>query len=153
MTRRLFAIAALFIQAAACSASVETGEPEVEPASSSEAPLLGSDACKNVDITVANSVFYDGKDRDIRVDYVKYYSASEGDWYTQSLGNVSLKPGQKHTWENKDLQHAENDRLTKWRVYFNIRESDGDWSDLYYEEIDTPDETCEANDKFSLTVN
>jgi hypothetical protein len=146
-------MAAMSAQLAACSAAIDSAaedEPQAEGVSSASAAF--GDACKNTDITVVNSLFYDGKERDIRVEYVKYYSASEAKWYSETLGNVDLEPDTQHTWENHDLEHVENDRLTKWRVYFKYRESDGDWSDMFYEEVDTPDTRCEANDKFKLTV-
>lgn len=153
MIRKIhIAIGSLLLQLVACSAAVEPNELDAENTSTTSSALLGSDACKNTDITVVNSFFFDGKEREIRVDHVKYYSSSEGDWYNQSLDDVTLAPNKQHTWQNKDLQHAENDRLTKWRVYFKYRESDGDWSDPVYEEVNTPDVTCHANDKFTLTV-
>lgn len=158
MTQKLrFAIAlataAISAQLVACGAAVDPGaENQARAEDVSSASAAFGDACKNTDITVVNSLFYDGKERDIRVEYVQYYSASEGKWYSESLGNVDLAPDRQHTWENHDLEHAENDRLTKWRVYFKYRESDGDWSDMFYEEINTPDTRCEANEKFKLTV-
>ncbi|MFZ5892800.1 MAG: hypothetical protein ACOY0T_17200 [Myxococcota bacterium] len=144
------AIASLSTQLAGCGAAVDAPAAETEDVSSASAPL--GDACKNTDITVVNSLYYDGKERQIRVEYVKYYSASEGRWYEEGLANADIAPNKQHTWPNQDLAHAENDRITRWRVYFRYRESDGDWSDLYYEEINTADTICEADKNFKLIV-
>jgi len=154
-------IVLILLQLAACSAAGDAGNdgapdaldaPDGTSATASSA-LLGSDACKDTDITVKNSFFYDGREREIRVDYVRYYSASEGKWYTQSLDDEDIGYGHQHTWLNKDLQYAENDLLTKWRVYFRYRESDGDLSDPVYMELDTPNDTCRADDNYTLTVD
>jgi hypothetical protein len=151
-------IAFIFFQLAACGAAGDAGSDPTTNASdeataTASSALLGSDACKNTDITVKNSFFFDGREREIRVDNVHYYSSSEGRWYTQALDDEDLGYDQQHTWWNKDLQHAENDLLTKWRVYFKYRETDGDWSDSVYMELDTPNDTCRADDNYTLTVD
>jgi len=151
-------IALVLLQLSACGAADPTGNDPANAAESAQtastnAALFGSDACKNTDITVKNSFFYDARQREIRVENVHYYSASEGRWYTQGLDNADIDYGHQHTWLNKDLQYSENDLLTKWRVYFRYRESDGDWSDSVYEEIDTPNDICHADDNYVLTVN
>lgn len=154
----LLPIALILIQLTACGAADETettlppsAADSAEPAQTSAA--LASDTCKNVDITVKNSFFYDGKGRDIRVLYVKFYSASEGTWINEGLPNTTIAYGHQHTFPNQDLAHAENDLITKWRVEFRYKESDGDWSDVVYEQIDTPNDTCHANDHYTLTVD
>ena len=150
-------IVCILLQLAACGAADEVGN---DPGGAAEgtsattsATLFGSDACKNTDITVKNWFFFDARQREIRVENVHYYSASEGAWYTQGLDDVDIAYGHQHTWLNKDLQYAENDLLTKWRVYFRYRESDGDLSDSVYMELDTPNDTCHADDNYSLTVD
>jgi hypothetical protein len=151
-------MALILVQLAACGAAEDTGTTilpnaaeNAEPARASAA--LGGDTCKNVDITVKNSFFYDGKGRDIRVLYVKFYSASEGAWFTEGVTNTTVSYGHQQTFANQDLAHAENDLITKWRVEFRYRESDGDWSDTVYRQIDTPNDACHANDKYTLTVD
>ena len=147
----------ILLQLAACGAAGEAGNDPTtdtpEGATTSANSALWGDACKDTDITVVNSFFYDGREREIRVDNVHYYSASEGRWYTQGLDDEDIGYGRQHTWLNKDLQNAENDLLTKWRVYFRYRESDGDWSDSVYMELDTPNDTCRADDNYTLTVD
>jgi len=150
-------IVLVLLQLAACSAAGDAANDGAasapDDATATSSALLGSDACKDTDITVKNSFFYDGREREIRVDNVHYYSASEGKWYTQGLDDTDIGYGHQHTWLNKDLQHAENDLLTKWRVYFRYRESDGDWSDSVYMELDTPNDTCHADDNYTLMVD
>jgi hypothetical protein len=156
---QLLPIAFISIQLAACGAATEDAGTDL-PASTAESAeasqasaALGGDACKNVDITVKNSFFYDGRERTMRVLYVQFYSASEGSWYTEGLTDTTITYGNQHTFWNQDLAHGENDLITKWRVGFRYAESDGDWSDAVYQEIDTPNDECHADDNYTLTVN
>jgi hypothetical protein len=111
------------------------------------------DSCNNTDITITNS-FEDGtRAARIKVFRVEYYSLSEGNWYTEDLTDEEIAYGSSHTWWNEDLAHAENDTLSQWRVYFKYVESDGDWSDLFYQQIDTPNDVCHADDNYAMTVN
>jgi hypothetical protein len=151
-------LALLLMQLGACGAADDAGTTlppsaadTTEAAQASAA--LASDTCKNVDITVRNSFFYDAQEREIRVLYVQFYSASEGAWFSEGLADTTIAYGHHHTFANQDLAHAENDLLTKWRVGFRYKESDGDWSDAVYQQLDTPNDTCHANDKYALTVN
>lgn len=110
-------------------------------------------SCNNTDITIWNS-FEDGtRAADIKVFRVEYYSLSEGNWYTEDLSDQVIGYGDGLTWLNEDLAHAENDTLSQWRVYFKYEESDGDWSDLFYQQIDTPNDVCHADDNYVMTVN
>ena len=113
--------------------------------------LFGADACTGTDIFVTNSRTRNGIDTAIEVHYVEFYSASEGGWYTEDLSNEILNYGETHTWWNQDLAHAENDLITKWRVYYKYA-SGGSWSSVVYQEIDTPNQTCLAGTNFYMTV-
>ena len=128
----------------------EADQPvEVETAQQDSA-LFNSDACKNTNIYISNWVIKAGTARTIKVTKVKYYSASEGRWYTEGLTNETINYGWRRVWYDEDLQHAENDLITKWRVYYRYRETDGDWSDETSYLDDTPDDICRANDNYYM---
>jgi len=98
----------------ACGGAVDDGAGTSSPSDSADVATPGktsqavsNDYCKNVDITVRN-----GTKRVIRVLYVKFWSASEGERITEGLNNVDLSPGFYFTWQNQDLAHAENDLIT-----------------------------------------
>ena len=129
-------------------------DPEAEAAlEGAEQPLFGSDACRDVDLKIINS-FEDGaRSARIRVEYLKFFSASEGRWITEDVANTEIAYGASNWWYNEDLQYAENDTITQWRVYFRYIESDNDWSDLVYQTIDTVNDVCHADDDYAMTVN
>ena len=131
------------------------GEPgEVAGEESSIAPMaiLGSDACKNVDINIVNGVEIAGVARRIKVLSVDLYSASEGRWLREDLGNVEIESRRSRTWNNEDLQYAENDTITKARVHLKYREDDGDWSDEITRSEDIEDLICVADTFFHITI-
>lgn len=109
-------------------------------------------ACQNIEISVFNSRTRNGVNTDILVDRVEAWSASEGDWLNEDLYDSAVSFGWSENWYNEDLARAENDLLTKWRVYYRYREADGDWSDLVYQEINTADDICRENDSYRLVV-
>jgi hypothetical protein len=109
-------------------------------------------SCNNIDITITNSRERNGVGTAIKVDRVEAWSASEGNWLPEDLLDSSISFGAGLTWLNEDLAQAENDLLTKWRVYYRYKEADGDWSDPVYQEIDTTDDICRADDNYHLTV-
>jgi hypothetical protein len=137
--------------------SLESEAPESDAPKLESANLLGSDSCRNTDITITNSYEHDGDAKAIRVQRVEFYSTSEG-WTTEDLGNTGMDYGETLTWWNEDLANAEGDEITRWRVYFNYLEYVPGpeivfWSSLYYMEIDTPNKTCREDAKFSMTVD
>lgn len=113
-------------------------------------------ACKNIEIIVTNSRSRNGVNTSIVVDRVEAYSASEGAWLNEDLPDQRLTFGETYVWFDQDLAQAENDLLTKWRVYYRYWVDDGtwngDWSGMVYQEIDTVDDTCLASDDYRLTV-
>lgn len=164
MKRQSIPFFALFA-AFALACNVESGEPEAgatDGADAAELPsdeslartrqgLLGSDACKDVEITVINSRERNGVETGLLVDRVEYHSLSEGAWYTEALDDEVIDFGDSHTWTNQDLQYAENDTIDKWRVHYKY-ETGHAWSSMVYQEIDTPNDTCHADDNYALTV-
>lgn len=153
-------LTALSLFAAGCGGELTDDELTEEELAAEEAaldeteqPLFGSDACKNADIRITNSFEDVGRAARIRVEYVQFYSASEGRYITEDLVNTEIAYGGSNWWYNEDLQYAENDTITAWRVYFRYRESDNDWSDLVYQYIDTPNDVCHAGDNYVMTVN
>ena len=159
----------LSLFAAGCGGDLEDfedeelgGEPGLEePAAEAEAPaleesesaLFGSDACRNVDLRITNSFEDVARTARIRVEHVSFYSVSEGRYITEDLPNTEISYGQSSWFYNEDLQYAENDTISAWRVYFRYQESDNDWSDLVYQYIDTPNDVCHADDDYTMTVN
>lgn len=152
----MLALLGLTITSAACNVESDERDAESdveatgneEETATTEQAILGSDACRNVEITVINGRA-DGVT--IEVDRVEYYSASEAKWYTQSLGDEIIFENDSFTWTNKDLQHAENDLITKWKVKFR-RDTGSSWSSWTEQEINTPDDVCLADDNYTLTV-
>jgi hypothetical protein len=121
-----------------------------EAAPSTQQSLLGN-TCKNTDIFITNSRTRNGIDTAIEVTKVELYSASEGDWISEDLSNEILDHGTTGIWWDEDLAGAENDLITKWRVYYKYVVN-GSWSSVVYQEIDTPNQTCLANANFYMTV-
>jgi hypothetical protein len=144
-----------------CVATDET-ETDLDPSLSEELPadeeastpkqgIFGGDACKSVQIRITNSRTRNGVDTAIEVHKVTYWDASEGDWLTEDLANLMLNHGTTGVWSDEDLEYTENDLITHFRVYYKYL-SGGSWSGLVYQEINTVDQTCQANDTFSMTV-
>jgi hypothetical protein len=127
-------------------------EVPAETVSATTQSILGSDACKNTDITVTNSRFRNGEETILKVHYVEYHSVSEGKWYTEQLDDKVLFYGDPYTWWNQNLEHAENDLIDEWKVVYEYFQ-DGDWSpSLVYQAFSTPGHICRADDNFSFTV-
>ena len=120
---------------------------DVQPTTQS----LFGDACTNTDIFITNSRTRNGIGTTIEVRRVEFYSASEGAWVGEDLTDRILNFGTTSTWWDEDLAGAENDLITKWRVYYRYVEY-GTWSSVVYQEIDTPNETCIADSNFEMTV-
>ena len=137
--------------ASACGGGMELEEGA--PVAEKKDNLLGSDACKNVEITVVNN-FEDGtRATSILVRKFELYSASEGRWLSEDVTNKAIAYGGSYTFQDQDLEYAENDTITAWRVYFSYKESDGQWSKTYYQYINTTDDVCHADDNYRLVVN
>lgn len=118
-----------------------------------EQPLLGSDACKDVDIRITNS-FEDGnRQARILVLSIEFYSSSEGRYISEDLANAEIAYGSNRWWYNEDLQYLENDTITQVRVHFKYRESDGDWSDEVTQVVDIPNDVCRADDDYHVTLD
>ena len=128
---------------------MEEVDASTQPATTRQG--LGN-SCNNIDITISNSRERNGVGTAILIDRVEAWSASEGAWLNEDLDNSSIPFGGSRTWLNEDLAHAENDLLTAWRVYYRYAEADGDWSDPVFQEINTADDICRADDNYALTV-
>jgi hypothetical protein len=147
-------LAVCFLAASWVGCGPEAEYPQETPASAQpevQQQLFG-DSCNNIDITVRNSRERNGVTTAILVDRVEAWSASEGDWLPEDLADATIGYGGGRTWLDEDLARAENDTLTKWRVYYRYMEADGDWSDPVYQEIDTVNDVCHADDNYVLTV-
>jgi hypothetical protein len=148
----LFVFGSIALFAVACGGEDMSGIEDPQTVED-ESAIFGSDACKNTDIKITNS-FEDGVSaRQIRVLNVQYYSSSEGRWYTEDLANTDISYGSSHWWYDEDLQYAENDTITQFKIVFNYRESDGDWSDSVSQIDDITNVVCHAGQNFYLTVN
>ena len=142
----------------AATTTVEEGSDNDSPQTD---PTAFGNTCQDTEIVITN--FRDQGDGPtaILVHRVEWYTASEGRWYSEDLPNTSIDYGATTWFWNEDLEHADGDNITKWRVFYNyliaIELSDGSdyvyWSPgLYYQEINTTDEVCHDDDNFEMTV-
>jgi hypothetical protein len=147
--------ASFALGASACGGEMEfEGEaPAPAPVATTEANLFGSDACKGVDITIENNYEDVSRTATILVRRLEYYSASEGRWLSEDVPNTEVPYGSTRTISDQDLQYAENDTITAWRVHFSYRETDGQWSIETSQYIDTVNDVCHADDNYRLLVD
>ena len=129
------------------SSPEEIAADDVQPTTQS---LFGS-PCNNTDISITNSRTRNSINTTIEVRRVEFLSASSGNWVGEDLADRILNFGTTTTWWDEDLADAENDLITKWRVYYRYVEN-GTWSSVVYQEIDTPNQTCIADANFAMTV-
>jgi hypothetical protein len=103
-------------------ASALLGEAEEPTSTESEAsalgqlqqPLLGSDTCSDVYVSVRN--FWSDP---ITVRSIEFYNASEGRWQTEDLANRTLAAnGGLEIWV-EDLQGTENDMIYSVNLLFD----------------------------------
>jgi hypothetical protein len=108
--------------------------------------------CTNVSISVENSYEFDGE-RDILVRYVKFFNDDKGDgtWETELLPNEQINYGDSDSWI-QNLEGAEGDTITKWRVYFSYS-TGNEWSSTYYYEVNTSDRNCQDGMSVDLTID
>ncbi len=132
-------------------------EPSVAPQENigtAKSALLGSDACKGTDIFITNMRERNGDRTAIDVDFVEFYSVSEGAWKTEGLTNRVVSYGTDELWLNQDLANAENDEISRFRVHYKYLPSGpgANWSSRVYQEIDITNVRCVAGQNFYLTV-
>lgn len=145
-------VATCFVASCALSGDETTGDASSEPAqvATTTQGLLGSDACRDVGIHILNSRTRNGVNTAINVQHAEYFSASEGKWLNENLGDLMLDFGRQGNW-TRDLEHTENDLVTQWRVYYQFIDN-GSWSSQVFQTIDTPNANCIANMDFNMTV-
>lgn len=124
-------------------------EPETEIAQT-EKGLFST--CRNTRIRVCNQRSRNGRTPSIKVLSADYYSKSEGRWYSEGLSDKVIAYGNCYTWTGQNLEHVENDLITKWKPFYRYREADGDWSDRVYQVVNTTDKRCSANDLFVINI-
>jgi hypothetical protein len=143
-------------------AALEELSPEDAVVSTSD-NLLGSDACKDVDIFVTNDLFASdcaGSVARIKVLKLEYYSASEGTglsdargWFTEELPNTEIAPGVRYRFDPQDLQYAENDRLTHVKLHYKYYRPDFGWSVTLVRQIDITDiPQCRAGQDIEVVL-
>jgi hypothetical protein len=135
---------------ASCALSGDETSLESAQVATTTQGLFGSDACRDVGIHITNSRTRNGTNTAINVQHAEYYSASEGKWLNENLGDLILDFGHTGNW-TRDLEHTENDLVTQWRVYYQFIDN-GSWSSQVFQTIDTPNATCIANMDFNMTV-
>jgi len=149
-------VATCCVASCALSSDETPGEPSSESApaddqvASATQSLFGSDACRNVGIHITNSRTRNGINTAINVQHAEYYSASEGKWLNENLGDLILDFGTTGNW-TRDLEGTENDLVTQWKVYYQFIDN-GSWSSQVFQVIDTTNATCIANMDFNMTV-
>lgn len=145
-------VTAAFALACAGEMSGEITPEELAALESEQSEIFGSDACKNIDITVENEFEVSGSTRRVKVLKFEFYSSSEGRWLTEDVSNQEINVGGSRTWSNEDLQYAENDRITQVKIHYQYQEFDGDWSDSESHIDNIADVTCRADQNFNLTL-
>jgi len=96
-------------------------------------PLLGSDTCRDVYVSVRN--FWSDP---ITVRSIEYYNASEGRWQTEDLANRTLDAnGGLEVWV-EDLENTENDMIYSVNLLFDHL---GHTHNLHF---NLPDRNCMA---------
>ena len=75
-------------------------------------------ACKNVNFSVDNEF-----SRGVTVTSFELWSESEGHWLNENFQNVSVPFGARDfiVRRGENVEHGENDRITKIRVHFEIQ--------------------------------
>jgi hypothetical protein len=76
-------------------------------------------ACKNVNFSVDNNY-----DRPVTVTKVELWSQSEGRWLSDDFKNVLVPKGARDfvVRKGENVEHAENDRITKIRYHYQYEE-------------------------------
>lgn len=149
-------VATCFVASCALSGEETIDDPPSESAPAGDQvattaqSLFGSDACHDVGIHITNSRTRNGINTAIKVQHAEYFSASEGQWLNENLGDLILDFGVTGNW-TRDLEHTENDLVTQWKVYYQFIDN-GSWSSQVFQTIDTPNATCIANTDFRMTV-
>jgi hypothetical protein len=149
-------VATCFVASCALSGDETTDDTSSESAPAADhvattaQSLLGADACHDVGIHIKNSRTRNGINTAIKVQHAEYFSASEGKWLNENLGDLILDFGITGNW-TRDLEHTENDLVTQWKVYYQFIDN-GSWSSQVFQVIDTTDATCIANMDFNMTV-
>lgn len=162
LVRRPAATAALFVSACllpACMADIDEEEqdepvevPADENVEEATQELFGSDACKDTELFIGNLRERNGVGTAIKITKLEYYSATDATWRTENVPNEELPFEMGITYYNRDLEHAEHDNITKWRVYYKYAVGSG-WSSLVYQTDDTPNQICHDDDDFDMYVN
>ena len=135
---RLFITASL-LTLAACGHEEGLLDEEAESIDTQERAL--GNACKNVDITIVNSLPFP-----IEVRSVDYYNASEGRWEWEDLANAVVPDGWQGTWE-EDLGGAQDERIDAFIVNYVCHGSHN-----RSVQVNTPDQTCIANANYIVEV-
>jgi hypothetical protein len=106
---------------------------EADALGQSQQPLLGSNTCRDVYVSVRN--FWNDP---ITVRSIEYYNASEGRWQTEDLANRTLDAdGGLEIWV-EDLENAENDTIYSVNLLFDHLDH------THNMHFNIPDRTCLA---------
>jgi hypothetical protein len=111
--------------------------------------LLGSNACKNADIRVINSL-----DFPITVRSLDYYNGSEGRWQHEDLSNKLVAPGAMEFW-TPNFSNTDNDWVYSFDVSFDHDEDAAGNSiptHAHVQHINTPDQRCNTGTVYLLEI-
>src|SRR5688572_4134558 len=95
----------------ATGATAESDAAAVAAVAAREDALLGSNACKNADIRVLNSLAFP-----ITVRSIDYYNGSETRWQHEDLSNTLVEPGAMEFW-TPTFSNTDND----WIYSFDVQ--------------------------------
>jgi hypothetical protein len=150
----------------ACGAAVESDEfsepdfeggaaPDVASEASAEPVGMAQHAlfnlCENVRVEVKN-LFEEpnGARPDIKVTALSFYNTDRDKWSKQSVSNQEIGYNDEYPYI-EDLENADGDTITRWRVYHKHDLGNG-WGSEVYQEINTADVTCRDGMTVELTV-
>lgn len=147
----------------ACLGAVACGDEFIDeqlpvdeslPVDEQSAELFGSDACKDVDLHVYNDgLEYNGRFRKMRITKLEYYSATDGKWRTENVPNVVVPYNSYVSHRDRNLQYADNDRITMWRVHFDLANGSGGWISNFETLYGIPSgsvKRCKDGDQFHI---
>jgi hypothetical protein len=129
--------------------------PDVDaPENVGESQQAIGNLCENVRIEVKNRFEEDSGARpDIKVTAISFFNADKGSagrWNKQSVSNEVIGYDDEYPY-TEDLEGADGDTITKWRVHHKHDLGNG-WGNEVIQEINTADVNCSDGMTVELTV-
>lgn len=118
--------------------------------------ILGSDACKDVDLRITNALSGEKK-----IIAVQFWSSSDGKWRYEGLDNKVVQSGDYATW-TPNLSYSKNDHITHWKIKYQYFQGYNEWGVKKWSPGEYSDSMraaegnsikCVRSSNFSLTLN